>query len=158
MKRLSIQMANYGILNALCELENFYGWYSCRCDSGSFSNLVVLSASGPSKTVSSTNSRVESIANEIFMFYLRHAVINVVISLLDVSSKPWQLIGIQAVFDVRCALVNWRTVVSYVIRIELCAMNVMLKSKLLVLASTCVTSASKLYCCTATFGGKIVFK
>lgn len=101
------------------------------------------SVSVPFRMVFSMNSKDENIANEIFMFCLHRAAINAVSSLLGVLSKRWQLIGTPAVFDARCAPMNWPTVVSYVIKIVLCAMNVMPKLKLLVLESTCVISASK---------------
>lgn len=105
---------------------------------------VVRSVFVPFRMAFSTNSKDESIANAIFMFYLPHAVISAAISLSDVSSKRWQLIGIPVASGVRCVQMSWQIAVSYATRIGLYAMNVMPKLRLLDSESTCATSASKL--------------
>lgn len=78
--------------------------------------IGVPNVSVPFKMVFSMNLKEENTVNMIFMFYLHHAVTNVVNLLLVVSLKLCQLIGIPIVSVANYVQKNWLIVVSFVIR------------------------------------------
>lgn len=64
----------------------------------------------------SMNSKAESTANAIFMFYSLHVVTNVVNSSLDVLLRRWQRVGIHSASVVNHVTRNWPIAVSFVIK------------------------------------------